>query len=234
MKYPSPLIQAVFIERENRFCARVKLDGKIIPVHVPNSGRLKELLTEGNRVFITPAGDSNPKRKTGYTLILAAHKTEENLVCVHSVNANDLFEEAINGGIIKELNGYTVAAREKTIGKSRMDFILKDPAGKDVYTEIKSVSLAQGDKALFPDAPTERGSKHLKELIRLKQEGLESAVVFIIQRQDVKSFSPYDQQDPIFGSLLREACKTGVRILAYRCIVNQFEIKVDAKVPVIL
>ncbi|MCE1247919.1 MAG: DNA/RNA nuclease SfsA [Firmicutes bacterium] len=232
MNYPAPLIKAKLIKRDNRFCARVLLEDKEVKVHVPNSGRMNELMIEGSTVYIAPAPPGKPDRKTDFTMILATQ--EDTLVCIHSVKANDLFEEALKNGTVSDFSGYTVSAREKTVGKSRFDFILTNPEGKKVFTEVKSVSLVEERKALFPDAPTERGVKHLRELIRLSEDGFETAVVFIIQREDADTFSPHDIQHPEFGSTLREAVAASVKTAAYRCEIGLNEIKVLARVPVVL
>lgn len=232
MKYHSKLLSSRFLKRENRFSATVLLDGKKHYVHVPNSGRLKELLTPQREVFLLPAKNSAVQRKTAYSLALSRYGSC--YVSLEAAKANDLFEEAMTEGVITEFSSYKIIGREKRIGMSRIDFLLEDKNLKSLYVEVKSVTLVIDDTSMFPDAPTKRGAKHLKELIELKRKGSEAAVVFVIQRPDACRFSPNDYEDPQFGILLREAFKEGVRIIAYRCYIDLNEIYITKPVPIIL
>lgn len=202
-------------------------------VHVPNSGRLQELFTPHREVFLLPADkETLNERKTRYTLVMTRYGP--GYVSVESTKVNDLFREAMENRVINEFTNHRIIGREKRIGMSRIDFLLEDPGGTPVYLEVKSATLVIDNTALFPDAPTVRGSKHLGELITMKDKGFEAAVAFVITRGDAKRFSPNDREDPEFGLLLREAFNHGVEIIAYKCRVNLEEIYITGPVPVIL
>lgn len=201
-------------------------------MHVPNSGRLHELLTPRREVFLLPALKSKTKRKTKYTLVMSRYGA--GYVSIEAAKANDLFEEALNAGVISEFASHRVVQREKRIGLSRVDFFLEDTSGANTYLEVKSVTLVVNETAMFPDAPTKRGRKHLRELIGLREKGISAATAFIILRPDAKFFSPNDQEDPEYKEILKEAFKAGVKIIAYECRVNREEIYVTDPVPVIL
>lgn len=232
LQYQAKLIPARFLKRENRFSATVVVDGKKQYVHVPNSGRLNELLIPNREVFLLPAGPQKTPRRTEYTLVLS--RFGSGYVSVEAAKANDLFMEALEEGRIHEFKNCRIAGREKRIGLSRLDFILEDPAGKPIYTEVKSVSLVSDGIALFPDAPTERGRKHIKELTAQHRKGINGAVVFVIQRQDAVSFSPNDAEDPAFGAVLRQAFAEGIKVLAYRCRIDTQINRITDAVPVVL
>lgn len=232
MKYRKKLITAKFLKRENRFLAQVIINGKIFSAHIPNSGRLNELLTPNREIFLLPADGTAATRKTGYTLVLSRYGA--GLVSLEAAKANDLFEEALKSGIISEFSSAKILAREKRIGLSRIDFFLEDSKGSPVYLEVKSVSLVIDDTSLFPDAPTKRGVKHLRELIELSKSGEQCCVAFIVQRSDALRFSPNGEEDPEFAETLREAFDAGVRIIAYRCFTGMEEIYITDPVPVIL
>ncbi len=201
-------------------------------MHVPNSGRLQEILTPRREVFLFPAVKCDAKRKTEYTLVMSRYGA--GYVSIEAAKANDFFEEALNSGVISEFASHRVVQREKRIGLSRVDFFLEDTSGAKTYLEVKSVTLVVNETAMFPDAPTKRGRKHLKELIGLREKGVNAATAFIIQRSDVKSFSPNGQEDPGYKEILKEAFNAGVKIIAYKCSVNREEIYVTDPVPVIL
>ncbi len=232
LEYPDRLIPARFVKRENRFSATVIVDGRKQYVHVPNSGRLGELLIPNREVFLSQAPPGNKARKTSYTLVLS--RFGSGYVSLEAAKANRLFEEALNDGIITEFARWRIAGREKRLGMSRIDFVLEDPGEKRVFTEIKSVSLVTDGVARFPDAPTSRGCRHLRELIDHCRKGEQGAVVFIVQRSDAVSFSPNEEEDPAFARLLREAFEEGIKILAYRCRIDTLVNQVTDPVPVIL
>lgn len=232
MEYNQTLIPARFVKRENRFSATVVLNGKKEYVHVPNSGRLRELLIPNREVFLKKAPEGSVTRKTKYTLVLS--RFGSGYVSIEAAKANRLFEEALINGSIIEFMGYKVNAREKRLGMSRLDFVLESPAGEKVYTEVKSVTLVKDGVAYFPDAPTSRGVKHVKELIEQKKKGSPTAVVFIIQRNDAYNFSPNDKEDQDFGNVIREAFQQGIQLLAYRCKINTKVNYVTDPIPVVL
>jgi len=226
------LVPARFVKRESRFSATVLLDGQKKYIHIPNSGRLQELLTPQREVFLLHKGEGKIERKTNYTLVLTRYGS--GYVSVESAKANDLFEEGLKTGVIMEFSSHNLVKREKRVGMSRIDFYMEDSRSIPTYIEVKSVTLVVDDTALFPDAPTSRGRKHLRELIDVKKKGNNAAIAFIIQRPDALNFSPNDAEDPGFGKLLREAFEKGVRIIAYRCSTNINEIYVTDPVPVLL
>lgn len=287
MRIPGKKVEAIFEKRINRFVARVNLMGKSMEVHVPNSGRLKEILTPGARVILREA--ESPVRKFKYDIILAYK--DGILVSIDSVLPNKLvkvfledkirllkqFEgrtiapllsfkdftklsklaeeksakEAIAGAETAELNGlfkYDFVTPEVKFKNSRFDLGLgrENKAGDDInihakekdnieyYMEIKGVTLVEKNIARFPDAPTERGTKHLLELIEAKMRGFGAGIFFVIQREDADIFSPNDAIDPAFGKALRDAASAGVDIFAYRCEVEHDEIELTDKIKELL
>lgn len=210
-------VKGIFKNRPNRFIAEVEVDGKLEIAHVPNTGRCKELLVENAIVWLQPS--DNPNRKTRFSL----HFVENNgvLVSLYSQQANSIVYDAIVNGNIMELAGYSHHQREKTVENSRIDIYLSND-DEECYVEVKGVTLIVDGEARFPDAPTERGAKHLKELIKLKKQGNRCCVFFLIQHPAGKFFRPNWENDPVFSRTLNEAYSEGVEILVYRCD-NQLE-----------
>lgn len=215
-------VKGIFKNRPNRFIAEVEVDGSLEIAHVPNTGRCKELLVEDAVVWLKPS--DNPNRKTKFSLHFVENKNV--LVSLYSQQANSIVYDAILNGKIKELFGYNYHQREKTVDNSRIDIYLAnhdDDLLKDsCFVEVKGVTLIVDGEARFPDAPTERGAKHLKELIKLKKEGNRCVVFFLIQHPAGKFFRPNWENDPKFSETLNEAYAAGVEILVYRCD-NQLE-----------
>lgn len=218
-------IKGIFKNRPNRFIAEVEINGKIVDVHVPNTGRCKELLVEGAVVYLKPS--NNPNRKTKYSL----HFVENNnaLVSIYSQIANEIVHEAIKNGKIKELNSYSMIKKEKTVGNSRIDIYLSNDDGEDCFVEVKGVTLIEEGIAIFPDAPTERGRKHLNELIDLKKKSHRAVVFFLIQHPNGNSFKPNWENDPDFSNTLAIAHRNGVEILVYKCENSLDRIKIIEK-----
>lgn len=215
-------VKGIFKARPNRFIAEVEVDGKLEIAHVPNTGRCKELLVEDAVVWLKPS--DNPKRKTKFSLHFVENKGV--LVSLFSQQANAIVYDAIVDGKIKELQGYDYHQREKTVDDSRIDIYLAnredDCCGMSFledscYVEVKGVTLIVDGEARFPDAPTERGAKHLKELIKLKKDGNRCVVFFLIQHPAGNFFRPNWENDPVFSQTLNEAYDEGVEILVYRC-----------------
>lgn len=210
------LVKAIFRNRANRFIAEVEIDGEVVRAHLPNTGRCKELLIDGTTVYLKPS--DNPNRKTKYSLYLVENKGA--LVAMFSQQANKIVFDAIKQGKIKELSGYSILESEKTIGNSRIDIYLAnlDDEGPidETYVEVKSVTLIKDGIAQFPDAPTERGRKHLEELISLKKQGIRSVVFFLIEHPNGNSFRPNWENDPKFSETLKKAYSEGVEILVYK------------------
>ena len=205
-------VKGIFKNRPNRFIAEVEVDGEIEIVHVPNTGRCKELLVEDAVVWLKPSDKLN--RKTKFSLHFVENKGV--LVSLFSQEANKIVYDAIVDGKIEELSGYDYHQREKTVDNSRIDIYLANE-DDDCYVEVKGVTLIIDGEARFPDAPTERGAKHLKELIKLKKEGKRCVVFFLIQHPIGKFFRPNWDNDPVFSQTLNDAYDVGVEILVYRC-----------------
>ena len=230
MKYNKKIVTAEFISRPNRFNAVVKLNREEITVHVPNTGRCRELLIPGCTVFLRE--ELNPTRKTPYDLV-AVYK-EDKLISIDSQIPNKVVEEALKNGKVKELSQYTKILREKTFGKSRFDFKISNDENEEYFLEVKGVTLEDKGYARFPDAPTERGAKHLLELVEAKKQGDGAGAMFLIQLKDVNKFSPNDERDQEFGKALRFAKENGVDIFAYNCIVTEDGIEINEPVEIIL
>ena len=205
-------VRGIFKNRPNRFIAEVEVDGNLEIAHVPNTGRCKELLVEDAVVWLKPS--DNPKRKTKFSLHFVENKNV--LVSLYSQQANSIVYDAILDGKIKELSGYSIHQREKTVDNSRIDIYLADDS-RQCYVEVKGVTLIVDGEARFPDAPTQRGAKHLKELIKLKKQGNRCVAFFLIQHPAGKLFRPNWENDPVFSQTLNEAYDNGVEILVYRC-----------------
>ena len=225
MKYQE-VISGTFISRPNRFIANVEIDGAIHTVHVKNTGRCKEILTPGAKVYLSVA--QNPERRTKYDLIAVEKQTQGGtfLINMDSQIVNDVAAEYLRArypqGTVK---------REVTFENSRFDFYV-ECENMRAFVEAKGVTLENGGVVAFPDAPTERGVKHLKELIYAKSQGYDAFVLFIIQMKDVKYFTPNDQTHKEFGDTLREAKEKGVGILALSCQVTPDTIITDKEVEV--
>ena len=205
-------VKGIFKNRPNRFIAEVEVDGSLEIAHVPNTGRCRELLVEDAVVWLNPS--DNPNRKTKFSLHFVENKGV--LVSLYSQQANSIVYDAITNGKIKELAGYNHHQREKTVDNSRIDIYLSNEK-EECYVEVKGVTLIVDGEARFPDAPTERGAKHLKELIKLKNDGNRCAVFFLIQHPIGKFFRPNWENDPVFSQTLNDAYDAGVEILVYRC-----------------
>lgn len=211
MKFGILPLQGIFLQRLNRFSVLVELNGKPVKAHLPNSGRLGELLVPGRRCYVLPA--SNPLRKTDYDLILV-ETPAGNLTSTDARLPNRLFTEAFKQAKLSAFCHYTQIEPEVPYENSRLDFRLS--AGNlNCYVEVKSVTLVEDGTALFPDAPTLRGTKHLNHLIHLKNKGHDTAIVFWVQRDDAKEVRPNVVSDPLFSETLRACSLQGVRILAY-------------------
>ena len=207
------MIQGRFLRRPNRFVAHVEIDGKEEICHVKNTGRCRELLQPGAEVWCQRA--ENPNRKTKFDLITV--RKGDYLVNMDSQAPNKAVEEWLLGG---GLGPVEEVKAEKTFGNSRFDFFLRR-AGKGMYLEVKGVTLELQGVCRFPDAPTDRGAKHLRELIQAKKQGYDAGVIFVIQMKPVKYLEPNDETDPAFGAALREAAAAGVEILAVDCRVTE-------------
>ena len=204
-------VKGIFKNRPNRFIAEVEVNGEMEKAHVPNTGRCRELLVPDCEVYLLPS--DNPNRKTRFTLHFVMNRGC--LVSLYSQEANSIVFDAIQNDKIKELQGYSIQQREKTIDDSRIDIYLANE-NEECYVEVKGVTLVVDRQARFPDAPTERGTKHLKELMKLKREGKRAVAFFLIQHPLATSFAPNWENDPKFSQTLADAEKAGVEILVYK------------------
>jgi sugar fermentation stimulation protein A len=231
MRIGRPLLKAGFIARENRFRARVRLAGQEVAAHVPNSGRLSELLEPDREVLVAEA--RAPHRVTDYDLLMV--RLPDTLVSIDARLPNKLFLEAVRKGALSEFEGLSSARGEVAYGRSRLDFLLQsENDDARCLVEVKSVTLVQEGVARFPDAVTGRGRRHVRELCDALRAVGRAAVVFIIQRHDARAFAPHDASDPAFGTTLREVAARGVEVYAYTCRVIPEEVVIDGPTPVLL
>ena len=217
--------RARFLARPNRFIAHVELNGRTEVCHVKNTGRCRELLLPGAAVYLEAS--ANPARKTKYDLV--AVEKGPLLINMDAQAPNKVFGEWAAAG--KFLPGLTAIRPEFTWEDSRFDFLLEDGQGK-IFVEVKGVTLEEDGEVRFPDAPTERGVKHLRGLARAAERGCRAAVFFVIQMKGPARFRPNDETHPAFGEALREAVKSGVDVYAYDCRVTPDTLELDAPVPV--
>lgn len=225
MKYAN-MIPGVFLSRPNRFIAKVDIRGQEETVHVKNTGRCRELLPTGAAVWCQE--HDSPKRKTKFDLITV--RKGNRLINMDSQAPNKAAEEWLASGGLGQLEQLR---RETVRGDSRFDFsFIKE--GKQCYLEVKGVTLENDGICAFPDAPTERGVRHLKGLTQLVREGCGAYVLFVIQMADVRYLHPNDATDPAFAAALQEAAAAGVRVLAMDCHVTEDTMTIGKPVPVVL
>ncbi len=228
MNFSFPLVHGTLVKRYKRFLADVKLDdGSVITAHCTNSGSMKSCLETGAEVYLSPAADPNRKTKFTWEMI----KINNSWVGINTSNPNTLAFEAIRNRSIPGLDMYQYVKREVKFDESRLD-IYAENENERCAIEVKNVTLKEGDWALFPDAKTERGLKHLKTLIRLKESGMRAVMLFVIQRTDeVNVFGPATEIDPDYAKGLLEAEKNGVEIFPMQALVTPQEIKFIKKLP---
>ena len=227
MDYPKSMMEAIFLNRKNRFVAELEVGKKRVEAHLANPGRMHELLVPGVHAMLKPA--TNPERKTRFDFTLI--KFNNRWVSLDSQLANDLFDEGVQKGMLAPFVGHTNLKREVTVGRSRLDFLLTYE-NKRCFVEVKSCTLVEDGLAMFPDAPTIRGVKHLEELIEIRSKGDRAAAVFVIQRDDAEKFTPHTKMDPRFAEALSRAHRFKVEIYAYRCRVTPRRIHIVEPVPV--
>ena len=218
-----------FLARPNRFIAYVEVGGEEIVAHVKNTGRCRELLIPGTTVYLQDWGEEHPGRKTRYDVI--AVEKGSLLVNMDAQAPNKVFAEWAQSGRFVE--GLTLLRPEVKWGNSRFDFCW-EAGERRGFTEVKGVTLEDNGHARFPDAPTQRGVKHLEELILAKEAGYEAAVCFVLQMEGMRRFSPNDVTHPAFGDALRRAAQAGVRLLAVECHVTPGTLDITKEVPIIL
>lgn len=227
MHYPIPLIHGRLIKRYKRFLADVTLDnGEIITAHCTNSGSMKSCLEEGAEVYLSPVTD--PKRKTRFTWEMI--KINGSWVGINTSLPNKFAYEMMKENAIPGLEGYTEIRREVKYNESRLDIFAQKP-GETCFVEVKNVTMKEGERALFPDAVTLRGQKHLKTLMELKGKGIRAVMLYVIQRMDVEAFGPAEAIDPAYALLLREACEKGVEVIPIQVRVSPEEVVFERVLP---
>lgn len=233
MLFERPLIAATLIKRYKRFLADVIMpDGSEITVHTPNTGSMRGCAEPDSTVYLRDT--QNPKRKYLWSWEMSTASSGA-LVGVSTALANALVEEAIVAGLVGDLADYARRKAEVKYGEnSRIDWLLSDNNKPDCFVEVKNVTLAEGEMALFPDAVTTRGAKHLQELMAMVAAGSRAAMVYCIQRGDVEAFKPADAIDAKYGQLLREAAANGVEIYALAAEVLPSGVTLNRNVPVVL
>lgn len=224
MKYER-MTEGRFIRRCNRFVAEVMIEGTAEAVHVRNTGRLKELLVSDARVLLELS--LNPERKTRYSLVCVQKNGQ--WVNVDSTAPNQIVEEMVRAGRL--FSDITYVKREKTFGNSRFDLYVEHD-GQKHYIEVKGVTLEVDGIARFPDAPTERGIKHIHELMKARSQGYLASIIFVIQMKGVHVFEPNRITHPEFAEALLMAVRAGVEILAFDCIVTENSLEGDSPIPV--
>jgi len=226
MKYRN-FKKATFINRPNRFVSEIEISGKRAICHVKNTGRLKELLFSGATVLVEES--DNPARKTAYDLIAVENNGQ--IVNIDSQAPNKIAAEWLpKSGLFP---AETTFKPEVKHGISRLDFCAETPSEK-IWIEVKGITLNDNGVAKFPDAPTERGIKHLKELTEIVQNGDAAMVLFVVQMKGITAVAPNDKTHPQFGDALRAAASAGVQIVAVDCIVKPGEIYADSILPILL
>lgn len=226
MKLNYDIYYGTFIKRPNRFIAHINVSGEEIICHIPNTGRLKELLYPGAKVMLSY--HPSPLRKTNYELRMI--QKGNSWISIDSQLPNALAYEAVLNGMIEELKGYPVVNKEVPYKNSRFDLQL---IGEDIcFVEVKGVTLEKDGWCFFPDAPTERGRKHIDEMIHAVQNGYRGVILFVVQIEYAKGFSPNAAMDPAFAQKIKDALDAGVEMIAYKCSISTDEVKIVEKIPV--
>lgn len=228
------LQEAIFVHRPNRFLVHCILqDTKtLVEAHLPDPGRLKELLQQGRRIWLRPS--NNPNRKTHYSAVLVEEPQLGGLVSIDSSLPNHLMKRALKEEALEELIGWSYLRSEFKEGSSRFDFLLEDINRRKMLLEVKSVTLVREGQGLFPDAITARGAKHVKELTHLKKEGaFEAGIFFVIQRGDACTIKAEEEIDPDFSMALAGAKRAGVMVFGRRCTISLEKVTLGERVPVL-
>lgn len=237
MRYEN-IVKGKFIARPNRFIALVEVDGEEVKAHVKNTGRLRELFVPGAEVFLEDHEGRMGSRKMRYSLIGVCKETGRGsfMVNVDSQAPNKVVKEALQSGRLLPAGLKDVAffKAEYTYGSSRLDFYAEDSSGQKLLGEVKGVTLESDAKARFPDAPTERGVKHVEELVSAVKDGYKACIVFVIQMKGVNSFSPNYDTHREFGEALERARDAGVDIIACDCLIEEDSMTIDEQIEVIL
>ncbi len=227
MQFKEKLVRGKLIKRYKRFLADVELDdGTVVTAHCTNSGTMKTCLEEGAPVYLTPV--DNPKRKTKFTWEMIY--INDGWIGINTSVPNLLAYEAIRDGKIDKLQGYTFVKREVTFGDSRFDIYAENEREK-CFVEVKNVTMKVGEYALFPDAVTTRGRKHLETLMQVKKQGIRAVMLYVIQRMDVKKFGIATIIDPDYARTLKKAFAAGVEIIPVQASVSSESIEITRELP---
>lgn len=232
MRYPRELVEGRLIRRYKRFLADIQLPAGVVTAACPNTGSLMGCCEPGSRVWLSESDSATRKYRHTWELV----EVDEVIVGINTSLPNALVAEAIGDGTIGELSGYASVRREVAFGeeRSRVDLLLEGRGREPCYVEVKNVTAAASrGVALFPDCVSERGSRHLRELIRLKARGARPVQLYCVQRGDVREVRPADGIDHEYGRTLREAIAAGVEVLAYRARVTPGEIRLAERIPVV-
>ncbi|MDX1693172.1 MAG: DNA/RNA nuclease SfsA [Ketobacteraceae bacterium] len=236
MKFDPPLLSGRLIKRYKRFMADIELStGEILTIHCPNTGSMLNCNLPGSQVWYSDSG--NPKRKYRHTWeIVAVGEGGRFRAGVNTGRANKLVKEAVDQGVISELRGYDNVRTEVKYGNenSRIDLLLESSNREQCFVEVKNVTLAEGEIAYFPDAVTERGRKHLRELALMVAEGHRAVLLFCVQLTGVTEVRPADHIDPAYGETLRQVVEQGVEVIAYQAEISDAEISLVNSLPVVL
>ncbi|MDO5028680.1 MAG: DNA/RNA nuclease SfsA [Bacillota bacterium] len=227
--YDGKILEGRIISRPNRFLAEVDLDGQLVLCHVKNTGRMRELMVKGAKCYIREV--NNPNRKTKYDVISLVHKGI--LVNIDSQIPNRVIADAFENSQIRGWENPDSLRREVSVGKSRLDMLVEKD-GQKLFVEVKGVDLMKADfQATFPDAPTTRGTKHLRELEDLVKKGNQAMVIFCLHREDAKDFRPNFKMDPEFFKTFYEVLQAGVQARAYTCKVGRDYIELDKEIKIL-
>lgn len=238
---PGPLQEARFLERPNRFLVVCRLErtGEVVRAHLADPGRLREMLLPGRRIWLRAeqapemrvGAQARPPRSTAWTALLVEAPMGDGLVSLHTTLPNRLVRNALTAGALTELEGWSLERAEAPLGRSRIDFLLQRDEER-LALEVKSVTLVENGLALFPDAVTERGARHVRELTTIAtRPGWFAAILFVVQRSDATGVRAAFHIDPVFAAALAEAREAGVRILARRCRVSLDAVELGGPVP---
>jgi sugar fermentation stimulation protein A len=232
VKFPRALVEGRLLRRYKRFLADIQLAQEVVTAACPNTGSMMGCCEAGSRVWLSESDSATRKYRHTWELV----EVGKVLVGINTGLPNALVAEAIADGTLAELGGYSSVRREVAYGeeRSRVDLLLEAPGRAPCYVEVKNVTAAASKGvALFPDCVSERGSRHLRELVRLRSQGLRPVQVYCVQRGDVREVRPADGIDHEYGRTLREAIAAGVEVLAYRARVTPQEIRLAERIPVV-
>lgn len=229
MKIEGPLLDATFVERPNRFITLIEIGGKIHPSHLPDPGRLKELLIPGAKLLVRPA-PKNSDRKTKYSTVMVNHNSQ--LISLVSALPNQFVKESLQKNEIPIFKDYSLVKSEVTVGNHRFDFLLKNPNVDDFYLEVKSVTFVENGVAQFPDAVTERGARHALALKQLVDGGEKAGILFVCQRSDADSFRPMWERDPKLAQAVLDAHHAGVKVWCITLNISKTDMTFHREIPV--